>query len=235
MEDPIMEGQGPAREPAGAADAPAENGGVSPEEAAGTPAGESRGTVSDWRESLPEGWAEKLADVESAEDAMKALERGLGYHPAERAEDIRLEFPESFAGQVDEGVQRNFCEFCVQQGITPKQAQALLDWQLGASREMFDKVVEDGTRALRENWGSRFEENRAMALKAFTALDRRMGGELASSVTGRNMANDPVFVRAFHEIGRLLSEDTLSGGSGAASSGGRESAEDTYKDMFKGA
>ena len=61
-----------------------------------------------------------------------------------------------------------------------------------------------------------------------------MNGELSGSVAGRNMANDPAFVRAFHEIGKLLSEDVLSGGSGATPSDGRESAEDTYKNMFKG-
>ena len=48
------------------------------------------------------------------------------------------------------------------------------------------------------------------------------------------MANDPVFVRAFYEIGKLLSEDTLSGGSGSTASDTAESAKDTYKDMFKG-
>ena len=47
------------------------------------------------------------------------------------------------------------------------------------------------------------------------------------------MANNPVFVRTFHEIGKLLSEDVLSGGSGTAPSDARESAVDTYKGMFK--
>ncbi len=187
----------------------------------------------DWRSGLPDGWADRLKDVKDADEAMKALERGLGYQPAEKPEDIALKYPESFTGAIDEGVENNFREFCVKEGITPKQAQALLDWQLGANREILDKVIEDGTKALREAWGSRFDENRSTALKAFSALDRRMNGELSGSVAGRNMANDPAFVRAFHEIGKLLSEDALSGGSGGTPSDGRESAEDTYKNMFK--
>ena len=198
----------------------------------------SRERSNDWRSRLPEGWADKLADklkdVKDADEAMKALERGLGYRPAQKPEDIALRYPESFTGAVDEGVENNFREFCVREGITPGQAQALLDWQLGANREILDKIIEDGTKALREAWGSRFEENRDTALKAFSALDRRMNGELSGSIAGRNMANDPAFVRAFHEIGKLLSEDALSGGVGATPSDGRESAEDTYKDMFKG-
>lgn len=238
MDDPIVGGQEQVQEPTGVVDMPSGNGGADSEAPASTPAG-TQETVqpfesSDWRASLPEGWADKLKDVESADDAMKALERGLGYKPAEKAEDIELKYPESFKGKVDEGVEAGFRDFCVKQGITPGQAQALLDWQLGADKEIRDKLIEDGTNTLRETWGSRFDENRGAALKAFTALDRRMGGELSGTVSGHGMANDPVFVRAFYEIGKLLSEDTLSGGSGASASDTAESAKDTYKDMFKG-
>lgn len=187
----------------------------------------------DWRAALPRDWGDRLRGVQSAEEALRALERGLDYRPAERAEDIRLTYPESFRGRVDRGVEDGFRQFCVDNGITPAQAQKLLDWQLGADREITDKIIADGARELRSEWGSRFEENRASALRAFTALDRRMGGRLSASIEGRDMANSPVFVRAFHEIGKLLSEDTLSGGSGPAPFDARESAVDTYKGMFK--
>lgn len=188
----------------------------------------------DWRAALPGDWADRLRDVDDPQEAVKALERGLAYHPAEKAEDIRLEFPEEFAGRVDEGVQRTFRELCVEQGITPAQAQALLDWQIGADREILARTVEEGTQALRQSWGSRFEQNRSEALRAFSALDRRMGGELSGSVAGRGMANDPTFVRAFYEIGRLISEDGLSAGTVPAARVERETAEETYNGMFKG-
>ncbi|WP_337397986.1 hypothetical protein [Desulfovibrio sp.] len=130
-------------------------------------------------------------------------------------------------------MENGFRQFCVDNGITQDQAQKLLDWQLGANKEITDKIIADGVKELRSEWGSRFDENKATALKAFTALDKRMGGRLATSIEGRDMANNPVFVRAFHEIGKLLSEDVLSGGSGTAPSDARESAVDTYKGMFK--
>ena len=197
------------------------------------PAGDGTTPSADWREGLPEGWGEKLKDVGSAEEALKALERGLGYRPAEKVEDIALKYPDSFKGQIDQGVENGFRQFCVDNGITQDQAQKLLDWQLGANKEITDKIIADGVKELRSEWGSRFDENKATALKAFTALDKRMGGRLATSIEGRDMANNPVFVRAFHEIGKLLSEDVLSGGSGTAPSDARESAVDTYKGMFK--
>ena len=200
---------------------------------AAVPSGDAT-PVADWRASMPEGWADKLKDVESADDAMAALERGLSYNPVKSADEIKLAFPESFKGQVDEGVQQNFRELCVKEGITPAQAQALLDWQLGANKEITDKLIETGTQALKDAWGSRFDENKAVALKAFTALDKRMGGELSGSLAGRNMANDPAFVRAFYEIGKLISEDSLSSGALPSAADVRESPEATYSNMFKG-
>lgn len=181
-----------------------------------------------WRAALPESWAARLKDVAGPDDAMAALERGLAYHPAASVEEIRLEWPEDFSGRVDERVQRDFCELCVREGITPSQAQALLDWQIHANRQALESVAEEGVKALRRNWGTRFERNRG------EALDRRMGGELSASAAGRGMANDPVFVRAFYEIGRLLSEDGLSAGTVSSARVMRESAEETYNGMFKG-
>ena len=187
-----------------------------------------------WRTALPEAWADRLKDVAGPDDAMAALERGLAYHPARSVDEIRLEWPEDFSGRVDENVQRGFCELCVREGITPPQAQALLDWQIHANRQALEEVAEAGVKALRRSWGTRFERNRGEALRAFSALDRRMGGELSASAAGRGMANDPVFVRAFYEIGRLLSEDGLSAGTVPSARVMRESAEETYNGMFKG-
>lgn len=185
----------------------------------------------DWKGSLPEGWADRLGDCASAEDALAALERGLGYNPALRPEDVRLKYPEGI--EVDEGVASNFRQFCVDKGITPAQAQALLDWQLASNKEITDAVMARGQQELQKAWGSRFEENRATALKAVVALDKRMGGRLAEAMAFGGQNNNPVMVEAFYHIGQLMSEDALSGGSPAAPADQRESAEDTFKNMFK--
>ena len=50
---------------------------------AAAPSGDAA-PAADWRVSLPEGWADKLKDVESADDAMAALERGLAYRDDSR-------------------------------------------------------------------------------------------------------------------------------------------------------
>lgn len=53
------------------------------------------------------------------------------------------------------------------------------------TRKSRHKIIADGVKELRSEWGSRFDENKATALKAFTALDKRMGGRLATSIEGR--------------------------------------------------
>ncbi len=185
----------------------------------------------EWRAALPAAWADKLKEMASEADALKALERGMSYTPAQRPEDVELRYPEGLT--VDKAVSDSFRQFCVDKGITPAQAQALLDWQLAANKEMRDAALASGKAALQKQWGSRFEENSALALKAVTALDKRLGGRLSEALAVTGMSNEPVLVEAFHAVASLLSEDSLSGGTGAGATDRPESAEETYKNMFK--
>lgn len=185
----------------------------------------------DWRASLPEAWREKVKDMASLEDVEKALERGMGYAPASSVEEIKLKFPEGFS--VDDGVSKRFKEVCVELGITPAQAQSLVEYQIGANREIVDSVIADGSKKLKESWGSRYDENTAQALKAVTALDRRMGGRLSEALAFSGMNNNPALVEAFYEIGKLTSEDSLAGGSPAVSPDQPESPADSYSGLFK--
>ncbi|MDE7372091.1 MAG: hypothetical protein K2N07_10225 [Desulfovibrio sp.] len=203
-------------------------------EPAGAPApapGTAPSPAADWRGTLPAAWADKLKDMASEADALKALERGMSYTPALKPEDVELRYPEGLT--VDKAVSDSFRQFCVDKGITPSQAQALLDWQLAANKEMHDAALASGKAALQKQWGSRFEENSALALKAVTALDKRLGGRLSEALAFTGMSNDPAIVEAFHAVGSLIAEDSLSGGAGAGASDKPESAEDTYKNMFK--
>ncbi|WP_297826867.1 hypothetical protein [uncultured Desulfovibrio sp.] len=214
--------------------APADNPAADTPTPADSPAPEGGAPTSqptDWRTGFPEAWGEKLKDVESADDALKALERGLSYTPALKPEDVKLTYPDGV--QVDEGVRDNFRQFCVDKGITPAQAQALLDWQLAANREIADAVMARGKAELQKLWGSRFEENSARALKAVVNLDRRMGGKLSEALAFSGMNNNPVLVEAFHHIGTLISADALSGGKAAPAQDKAETAEETYNGMFK--
>lgn len=183
----------------------------------------------DWRAALPESWRDMLKDAADEEAARKVLERGLNYNPASKPEDVVLKYPDGI--QVDDGLNKNFQQFCVDKGITPTQAQELLNWQLSANKSVIEAVRASGEQELREKWGPRYEENTTKALKAVVALDKQMGGRFAERLAYSNMNNDPVIVEALHIIGNSITEDTLSAGAGASAPDKQESPVDTYKAM----
>jgi hypothetical protein len=190
------------------------------------PAGDA---VGDWREALPEAWRETFKDAKTAEEALDAYKRGVGYNPPKTLNELTLKLPEGV--QIDEGVHTNFREKCVALGITKEQAQSLMDWEFQTSKEMRQGIIADGTKQLKEAWGSQFEAKRSMAMRAVTALDRRMDGRFANALAARGLADDAVVIQAFAHIGEMISEDTLSGGNGGGGVGKPESPEDTYKAM----
>lgn len=157
----------------------------------------------------------------------------LSVSPAGSVEDIRLSFPESV--QVDQGVQQRFAELCVAEGFSPKQAQALVDWQIKADEELRSGLVQRGTEQLRQSWGARYEENRGKAMQAFSVLDRRMGGRLAQSLGGREMALSPDMVEALYVMSGMISEDAVGAGNAGAWDNRPETAEQMYAAMFKNA
>ena len=183
----------------------------------------------DWRAALPESWRDMLKDAADEESARKVLERGLNYNPASKPEDVKLNYPDGI--QVDEGLSKNFQQFCVDKGITPTQAQDLLNWQLSANKSAIEALRANGEQELREKWGPRYEENTAQSLKAVIALDKQMGGRFAERLAFSNMNNDPVIVEALHIIGKSITEDSLSGGAGTSAPDKAEAPEDTYKAM----
>lgn len=184
-----------------------------------------------WKNALPPSWQAHFQNVGSEEEALKIFQRGQNYMPPASAEEIRLTYPKDLDGKISADLEKNFREMCVKEGITGKQAQALLDWQIATNRQESEQRLTEGLQTLRQTWGNQFDGNRSTALKAFIALDKRLGGELAKSFSGQQMANDPVMIRAFYELGKLISEDTLSGGKGGI--GDRETPEQTYQNMFK--
>lgn len=190
------------------------------------PEGASSG---DWRESLPESWREAFKDAKTADEVLDAYKRGVGYNPPKSVDELELTLPEGVP--IDEGVNHNFREQCVKLGVTKDQAQSLMDWEIQTGKEMRQQLIADGTKELKEAWGAGYEAKRSLAMRAVTALDRRMGGKFANALAARGLADDAVVVQAFAHIGEMISEDTLSGGNGGAGGDRVESPEDTYKSM----
>lgn len=183
-----------------------------------------------WTDELPESLRGDVEGLTSMEDFKAALKRGMEYRPATDIEQLVTTAPEGVT--IDEGVNRAFRELGVKIGLTPTQAQELVNFELQQMDAMQKSAVEEGTNALRQAWGTEFEAKSAKATQAMLRLDQRMGGRLSAALGEGGLANSPTLIEAFSLLGELISEDSLAGGaSGSSGQMPRETAVDMYRSM----
>ena len=185
-----------------------------------------------WQDALPESMREAAGGFASADEAVQAMKRGMDYHPVTSAEEVNLKFPEGIT--VDEKQNLAFRELCVKTGLTKAQAQALADWQIESETAMMKAQTESTTEQLKKEWGADYVRRDDLSQRALHALDRRVGGqnELTSALVNSGAWSLAPVRRAFAELGGLMSEDSLSGGRGAATPDVPESPESTYSRFF---
>ncbi|HEU6435859.1 MAG TPA: hypothetical protein VE028_00210 [Nitratidesulfovibrio sp.] len=183
-----------------------------------------------WSDSMPETWKEHLKGLETADAALDALRRGVAYTPAMKPEDVQITLPEGV--EQDPAALDAYRKACVEQGLTPKQAQEMVNWHLANQREAQARQEETEAANLEKAWGPATEANRQKALGMFTTLDRRMGGRLAESGFGQAIASSAVAIETLHMLSELVSEDNIGTGSGAAAPQQPMSKVEFYNSMF---
>lgn len=199
-----------------------------------TPANDASGGKSGGEESQVQHWsgnygdlADSLKSFDSKESFLSRMKAAEGYLPAKSVDDVKLSIPEGV--EVDEATQYAFKQFCVDNGLTPKMAQALSDWQIKQVTASLHKKFEDGQKFLRDKWGPKFENNLNQALHVFGVLDRKMEGRLAPAFKSNGLSNDPTIIEALYTLSSLVSEDSLAG----ATAGSGEPKEMTTEEFLK--
>lgn len=150
--------------------------------------------------------------------------------PPSSPDDIRLSFPEGV--DVDQNINLDFRELCVQNGISPRQAQALADWQMRLDREYAARQKAAVDDALRRRWGAETEANRMAALDVAQHLDRKLGGDRLSSLLNGPLGSNPVLYETLHLISTMISEESL-GSTSPDAPVERETPLDAYKALFR--
>lgn len=171
--------------------------------------------------------ADSLKAFDSKEDFLSRMKETEGYFPAKSAEEIQLSIPDGV--EVDESAQKAFKQFCVDNGLTPKMAQSLAEWQVTQVTANLQKKYEDGQKILRDKWGAKFDNNTNQALHVFSLLDRKMEGRLAPAFKSNGLSNDPTIIEALYTLSSLVSEDSLAG----ATAGSGEPKEMTTEEFLK--
>jgi hypothetical protein len=98
-------------------------------------------------------------------------------------------------------------------GLTPKQAQGILDGYLAAEEATVQKYQQDaaeetkrGIEALKTEWGAGYEKSVLLARQGVA----KVGGDaLRDHLVKTGFADDPVFIKAFAEMGKIFGEDSL--------------------------
>jgi len=126
--------------------------------------------------------------------------------------------------QIDEQLMSSFKETAHKHGLSPAQAQGLLDYYNSiSSQSMVDMennailAQEDSSRTLREEWGRSYEEN---LNKASNVAKQFLGEDIFSVqlADGSLLGDNASLIRGLNKIATVVSEDTLVGDKDSAAS-----------------
>lgn len=99
-------------------------------------------------------------------------------------------------------------------GILPAQFKGLYKWYMNTLinqhknyQEQQNNAYDQAETALRSKWGAAYVQNTELAKKVFA----HFGGEEAIAEFNKGLGNNPVILELFANIGKVLSEDQLSG------------------------
>jgi hypothetical protein len=129
--------------------------------------------------------------------------------------------PDQVKSQFSDEALSSFKQEAHRLGLNAQQVKSLVAWQAGnmgsqydALNEMQGKSVEDGERALKEEWGRAYDQNINFAKKAFSEYG---GDSLAAKMESSGLGNDPDVLKAFANIAKatMADKDLIGPSSGA--------------------
>ena len=119
--------------------------------------------------------------------------------------------PEPIKAQFNDEALGNFRQKAHELGLNSEQASALVAWQaenlsgqFNAMQEQQGQSIEEGEKALREEWGRGYEQNVKFAHKAFEEYG---GEELAALMDQSGLGNNPAVLKAFANIAKSTMAD----------------------------
>ena len=151
-------------------------------------------------ESMGPIW-DKLGRPESPDD--------YDYQPPDRIDTSEYNFDN----------QQEFLNQAHDNGLSNDQAKFVLDFynnmafdSINDIRNFQAKTVADNTTALQKEWGKGYDENLAMAVRAF---DEFATDEDRDFLQGNGLDSNPMLIRMFHKVGTMMTEGSFTGNVGS--------------------
>lgn len=121
------------------------------------------------------------------------------------------EIPDPIKAQLNDETLGQFRQKAHELGLNSEQAKALVAWQaenlssqFNAMQEQQGQSIEEGEKALREEWGRGYDQNVKFAQKAFEEYG---GEELATLMDQSGLGNNPAVLKAFANIAKTTMPD----------------------------
>lgn len=127
--------------------------------------------------------------------------------PPAAPEELDFKIPEG--EQVDAEFVKTFKETCKANGMTSKQAQAIVDLQYKRTSQYRDELKKLDTRNMdslksdKDFGGAKFNDNMEVAKKGFIKYG---SPELTRKLTAMGLQSDPEIVKHFHRLGAASGE-----------------------------
>jgi hypothetical protein len=126
----------------------------------------------------------------------------------EKAEAYEIKKPDALKDVgLDEAALNEFKGQAFKQGLNVKQVQALADWYFNTTAKSLEgfqanreKQITEATDSLKQEWGTKFNENLSLAKRAALAHG---GEELLADET---LANNPAFIKFAAKVGMMTKE-----------------------------
>ena len=118
--------------------------------------------------------------------------------------------------EVSKDALESFGETAIKAGLTQRQANALVAWQLEEIKAQQQALYEVGKEELQKEWGRKFNTNTKAVVSLISKIDRALGDDsFSKSLNASGAALHPGVIRGLHKIAQLISEDSLGKSDGA--------------------
>jgi|TARA_R110000824_G_scaffold15726_3_gene65960 hypothetical protein len=133
----------------------------------------------------------------------------------EDPDKYEIELPEGLseevAAQFNDEALSSFKQEAHKLGLNSSQVKSLVAWQASnvvTQQSNFSEIqnqsIEDGERALKEEWGRAYDQNIEAAKKAFNEYG---GDDLAEIMVSSGLGNNPAMLKAFANIAKTTMAD----------------------------
>lgn len=180
----------------------------------------------------PEG-TDKESDqkTDDKSDAKETEDKKLDQPIADWSK-VDIKIPEGL--KVDEPTMAAFGDAAVKLGLTPKQAQALVEFQHNANKEFMERLYENGVKELRKDWGSKAKEHQQSVMTLIANVDRELGdNKFSKALSMCGATNFPDVCKGLLYIAQGMSEDSMGRGGAAGLNDRQETAEEALMKEWK--